>query len=123
MQAVIAEHLDRQFIDMLAQRRGDELDQRGLRPRRAALRQLAKDAQLGHFERFGFEFELGEPPRDAGIMPQRAVGPERLCHGQTLEPVKLGEQARGRAASAAFDFQQELGDGPALAFLADAIGQ
>src|SRR5262245_64097888 len=78
LQSGITEGLHRERIDLLAQRRRDELDQRSLRTGFPALVELRQYSQLRDLERERVELDFRQPGRKSVIVRKRARAAARL---------------------------------------------
>ena len=118
-QSVIADHLDAEPRHRLADFADPQLQQRRHRARILSGLQRRQHAQFGHFKRVDIDLDLRHSHRNIGIV-DGAAGSIRFRQIRN-RPQRLAQLGRGDAG-AAFEFEQIFAVGPALAFIADAVG-
>ena len=95
-------------------------ERRDFRSRRAAGRHGRERAQLAHLQRLDLQVEVGDLRGEGGIVGQgRAVG--RLAARDVAQAAHAALGGRHLGDAQPLVGEQELGAGPALAFLADAV--
>ncbi len=115
--AIGAEGFHLKLRESLAQLRAQELQHGGAGTGGAAALRFRQGLEFRHLEGFDARGEGMEPQGEGAALRLR----EGLGNG--VEVFHAFQEPRGRGAAAALEFEEVLGDGPAVVFLAHALAR